>query len=74
MSDSAAVKYRVPLTKQKLVVARAQGLEYRFPKVMVEIPDTPNHDGFNTRMSHGRGHTVEPATTAVYMPVRHDAS
>ncbi len=57
------------LASQRISLTRAQDIDHQFLHDVTANPDTPEYNGFNTKLAREHGHSVKPATTAVYTPL-----
>ena len=57
------------LVAQRISAARAKQTDFMFFKSVVTDAETPEYHGYNTRISREQGHSVGPATKAIYLPL-----
>ena len=57
------------LAAQRISAARAKLTDFMFFKSVVTDAETPEYHGYNTRISWEQGHSVRPATKAIYLPL-----
>ena len=58
------------LCRQQISVNRAKAMDFNFLKqVQTDLNNTPEHNGYNTKMSREQGHTVRFATTPSFRPL-----
>ena len=72
MPYSASTKSPLPLkvlASQIISASRAEEIDFLFLKTVVTEVGTPEYHGFNTQNSREQGHTVRPATKAIYLPL-----
>ena len=67
MPYSVSTKSSLPL--KVLARSGAKKLIGFFLKTVVTEVGTPEYNGYNTTNSHEQGHTVRPATEAIYIPL-----
>ena len=72
MPESNAERTVLPLSilaRLQLGIKHALAQDFIFFKSMSESSGTPEYGGFNTKLAREQGHTVRPATKAVYTPL-----
>lgn len=57
------------LAAKIITLNRAQLTDYIFLKKITHDSSTPEYNGFNTEMARKQGHTIKPATKAIYTPL-----
>jgi hypothetical protein len=72
MSDQAAHRSVLPLkllAHQTLAKARASETDMSFIQDVHRKDNCPEYNGYNTAISRNQGHTLQPKTRAVYLPL-----
>lgn len=72
MPANLATRSTLPLkvlVAQRISAARAKQTDFMFFKSVVTDAETPEYHGYNTRISREQGHSVGPATNAIYLPL-----
>ena len=57
------------LAQQSILVLRANQLDFKFFKSMINDPKVPEYAGFNTKMFREENQSLKPGTSAVYSPL-----
>ena len=57
------------LAAQGISALRAKQTDFMFFKSVITDVETPEYNGYNTRNSREQGHSVRPATKAIYLPL-----
>ena len=57
------------LASQIISASRARQTDFMFFKSVITDAETPEYHGYNTRNSREQGHSVRPATKAIYLPL-----
>ena len=57
------------LVQQQISVSRAKETDFLFMKSIMTKDGEPEFNGYNTKNSREQGHTIYPATKAVYLPL-----
>lgn len=57
------------LAAKIITLNRAQLTDYIFLKKITHDSSTPEYNGFKTEMARKQGHTIKPATKAIYTPL-----
>jgi len=72
MPDTEAKRALLPLrvlAAQVVSLLRAQSLDFDFLQAIDSDEGIPEFNGFNTKLSREQGHTIRPATRAIYRPL-----
>ena len=72
MPYSVSTKSPLPLkvlASQIMSAFGAKEIDFLFLKTVVTEEGTPEYHGYNTQNSREQGHTVRPATKAIYLPL-----
>ena len=56
-------------TLESVSMNRAKEIDFKFFKAMNDSEDCPEYNGYNTRLCREQGHSVQPKTRVVYLPM-----
>ena len=56
-------------TLESVSMNRAKEIDFKFFKAMNYSEDCPEYNGYNTRLCREQGHSVQPKTRVVYLPM-----
>ena len=72
MSASAAIKSVLPLkllAQQVLSKSRAEEVDFAFVQDVVQKPNCPEYNGYNTALTSTQGQAQQPKTKTAYLPL-----